>query len=72
MRDRIIIQIKAVLNGIATAIQSAMQPNSTIGVARYFVLLAVGFVGYSFEFSTVSVGCETRWPCLSTHERCVM
>src|SRR5437660_12656090 len=26
----------------------------------------------AFNSSTVSVGCETRFPCLSTHERCVM
>src|ERR1043165_5296858 len=49
LRDGRIVQLQAVLDGIATAVKGAMQPDSVISVAGHLSSPAVGFIDYSFD-----------------------
>jgi len=51
---------QSVLDGIAAAVQRALQADAVVSVAGYFLLPSVRFVDDYFQFFYCQVGCETR------------
>src|SRR5579863_9661407 len=50
LRNRSVVEIEPMLNGVATTVEGAMQSNSAIGVASDFFPPAMSFVDDGFQF----------------------
>src|SRR5437762_13406530 len=56
LRDRCVVEIKAMLDGTAASVQGTMQPDSAISMAGYFLAPSVGFIHHGLQL----FHCEGR------------
>jgi len=72
LRDLRVGDFQSVLDGIAAAVQRALQADAVVSVAGYFLLPSVRFVDDYFQFFYCQGGLRDQAPLLSVHERWVM
>src|SRR5579864_74883 len=65
LRDRGIVQVKAVFDGIASAIQRSMQPNAAVSVTGYLLAPAVSLIHNCAQFLDGEGRLRNQSPILS-------